>query len=111
MIPVSSKYTKFAALYDKQIKKYGLCTKIVLGKCDGKDAAYLIQNAFPVTADFFDHIHISNGVPLTVHEGTGKTIVKNLKNNLRLQKKGINLFFSDIGRIYQLMVKHLEDKK
>lgn len=111
MIPVSSKYTKFAALYDKQIKKYGLCTKIVLGKCDGKDAAYLIQNAFPVTADFFDHIHISNGVPLTVHEGTGKTIVKNLKNNLRLQKKGINLFFSDIGRIYQLMLKHLEDKK
>ena len=48
---------------------------------------------------------------MTVHEGTGKAIVKTLKNNLRLQKKGINLFFSDIGRIYQLMVKHLEDKK
>ena len=67
-----------------------------MGKCDGKDAAYLIQNAFPVTADFFDHIHISNGVPLTVHEGTGKTIVKNLKNNLRLKSKALIFSFQTL---------------
>ena len=66
MIPVSSRYAKFQCIYEKQVKKYGRCTKIVLGKCGGKDAAFLIQNAFPVTADYFDHIHTSQGKPLTL---------------------------------------------
>ena len=47
MIPVSSRYAKFSAIYQKQVQKYKRCTKIVLGKCGGWDAAYLIQNAFP----------------------------------------------------------------
>ena len=107
MIPVSSRYAKFQGIYDKQVKKYGRCTKIVLGNCGGKDAAFLIQNAFPVTADFFDHIHTSQGQPLTLHEGTAKTIVSNLHNNLKLHRRGIRLFFADIDRIYHLMEEHL----
>lgn len=107
MIPVSSRYAKFQGIHDKQVAKYGRCTKIVLGNCGGRDAAFLIQNAFPVTADFFDHIHTSQGQPLTLHEGTSKTIVSNLHNNLKLHKRGIRLFFADIDRIYHLMEEHL----
>jgi len=107
MIPVSSRYAKFQCIHDKQVAKYGRCTKIVLGSCGGRDAAFLIQNAFPVTADFFDHIHTSQGQPLTLHEGTAKTIVSNLHNNLKLHKRGIRLFFADIDRIYHLMEAHL----
>ena len=57
MIPVSSRYEKFAVIDQKQVEKYKRYTMIVLGKCGGWDAAYLIQNAFPITADYFDHIH------------------------------------------------------
>ena len=110
MIPVSSKYKKFEAIYNKQKQRYGRCTKIVLGKCGGWDAAFLIQNAFPITADFFDHLHTSQGTPLTLHAGTAKTIIKYLKNNLRLHKRGINLFFADIDKLYQLMIDHLNNR-
>ena len=107
MVPVSSRYEKFKGIYDNQVKRYKRCTKIVLGKCGGKDAAFLIQNAFPVTADYFDHIHTSQGQPLTLHATTAALIAKNLNDNLRLRKHGVNLFFADIDRLYQLMVDHL----
>ena len=108
MVPVSSRYSKFQGIYQKQVERYGRCTKIVLGKCDGKDAAFLIQNAFPITSDYFDHIHTSQGKPLTLHTGTAKLIIENLNNNLRLHTRGIHLFFADIDRIYKLMTEHLE---
>ena len=103
MVPVSSKYEKYKSLYERIVQKYHRCTKIVLGKCDGRDAAYLIQNAFPVTKDYLDHIHTSKGIPLTLHKSTAATIIDCLENNLRLHKKGVNLFFSDIDHLYSLM--------
>jgi len=107
MIPVSSRYAKFSAIYQKQVQKYKRCTIIVLGKCGGWDAAYLIQNAFPITADYFDHIHTSQGQPLTPHTTTARLIIDNLNNNLRLHKRGVNLFFADIDRLYKMMSDHL----
>ena len=107
MVPVSSQYAKFSALHRKMTEKYGRCTKIVLGKCGGKDAAFLIQNAFPITADYFDHIHTLQEKPLTLHQTTAKTVISNLHNNLRLHKKGVRLFFADIDRIYTMMLEHL----
>ncbi|MBQ8983076.1 MAG: hypothetical protein IJ079_05745 [Lachnospiraceae bacterium] len=107
MIPVSSQYEKYKSLHDKMVAKYHRCTKIVLGKCGSKDAAYLIQNAFPVTSDYLDHIHTLQGSPLTLHATTAKTIVNCLNNNLRLNKRGVRLFFADIDRLLQLMTDHL----
>ena len=63
MVPVSSRYAKFQAIWQKQVDKYGRCTKIVLGKCGGWDAAYLIQNAFPITLTTLT-IYIQAKVPL-----------------------------------------------
>ncbi|MFR5601068.1 MAG: type III toxin-antitoxin system CptIN family toxin [Lachnospiraceae bacterium] len=108
MVPVSSRFIKYKKIHDDQIKKYKKCTKIVLGKCGGWNAAFLIQNAFPITADYFDHIHTSKGFPLTLHESTAKSITRNLRNNLRLHERGIKLFYADIDRIYHLMVQKIE---
>lgn len=108
MVPVSSKYQK---IYNSQLKKYKKCTKIVLGKCGGWDAAFLIQNAFPTTADYLDHIHTSKGIPLKLHGGTAKLIADNRKNNLRLHKRGISLFYADIDRIYNIMVNKINSEK
>lgn len=49
MVPLSSRVDKFRAIHDKQAKKYGRCLTIVLGEFDGKSAAFLLQNMFPVT--------------------------------------------------------------
>ncbi|MCM1050210.1 MAG: hypothetical protein NC433_17505, partial [Clostridiales bacterium] len=110
MIPVSSKFEKYQKIYNNQIAKYKKCTKIVLGKCGGWDAAFLIQNAFPATADYFDHIHTSKGIPLVLHSSTAKLIAENLNYNLRLHKRGISLFYTDIDRIYNLMESKLKVK-
>ena len=107
MVPVSSQYGKYKSLHDKMAAKYGRCTKIVLGKCGGKDAAYLIQNAFPITSDYLDHIHTLQGSPLTLHASTARTVVDYLNNNLLLHKRGVHLFFADIDRLLQLMTDHL----
>lgn len=107
MVPVSSKFDKYQKIYYQQISKYKKCTKIVLGKCGEWDAAYLIQNAFPIIADFFDHIHTSQGQPLAIHNSTKKLIVNNLNYNLRLHRLGIPLFFADIDRLYLLMENKL----
>jgi hypothetical protein len=109
MVPVSSQYGKYKVLHDRMVEKYNRCTKIVLGRCGGKDAAYLIQNAFPVTSDYLDHIHTHQGKPLTLHKTTADTVIKCLTNNLRLHNRGINLFFADIDRLLQIMKDHLAE--
>ena len=111
MVPVSSKCDKYRKVYDQQVLKYKKCTKIVLGKCGGWDAAYLIQNAFPIIEDYFDHIHTSQGRPLASHASTAKYIVENLNYNLRLHEHGIPLFFADIDRLYTLMENKLNESK
>ena len=108
MVPVSSKYEKYKAFYDKQIAKYHRCTKVVLGTFAGAGHAFLVQNAFPVTADYFDHIHTRLGSPTTISEKTSKEIIRCLKSNLALHKKGISLFFADIDRIYAAMENKLK---
>lgn len=108
MVPVSSQFVKYKALYDKITAKYHRCTKIILGKCGGKDAAFLIQNAFPITQDYLDHIHTLQGKPLTLHTSTAKNICDCLNSNLRLHRCGISLFFADIDRLLHLMIEHIE---
>ena len=109
MVPVSSQYNKYKALHDQMVAKFHRCTKIVLGKCGGRDAAYLIQNAFPITSDYLDHIHTLHGNPLTPHPTTTQTVIDYLYKNLQLHKRGIKLFFADIDRLFLLMSDHLKE--
>lgn len=105
MVPVSSKVDKYKSLHDAMMKRYGKCTKILIAKCDGQDAAYLIQNAFPATADYLDHVHTHDGKPVVLHEGVWKKVAQCLRNNLRLHSRGAKLFFPDIDAIYRLMLE------
>lgn len=107
MVPVSSQITKYSDIKDKIAKRYGKCTTIVLGRCADKPAAFLIQNAFPTLAKYFDHIHSIREIPVKLHSGTAQIIKKCLKNNLRMREHGINLFFADIDKIYALMLNEL----
>ena len=55
MVPLSSRVEKFKAIHDKQMAKYGKCLTIVLGEFDGKEAAFLLQNMFPIRDYYLDH--------------------------------------------------------
>lgn len=104
MVPISSKVDKYRSIINANIKKYNKCNTIVIGRFAGKDNAFLIQNAFPITEKYLDHIHTVEGKPITIHKNLNKTIVKCLKKVLAMRKRGINLIFSDIEKIKERLI-------
>lgn len=110
-IPLSSKIDKYKKIIDKKVKKYGSCKSIMIGKISNKSSVILLQNAFPTLEKYIDHPHIINGKPLKVIDTLKSEILSNFKYLLSLKKQGINLFFTDIDRIKEMMIKELNGKK
>lgn len=104
MVPITSQYEKFSSIREKILKSGKPCRGIILGKFDGQDAAFLIQNMFPVTEEYIDHIHTRNGNPVPVNRELQKVIRKNVKKLLVLNDKGIKVTFTDISRLRKLML-------
>lgn len=75
-----------------------------------KKSVILLQNAFPTLEKYIDHVHTVDGKPAKVPETLEKIIVKNFKNLLKLKDKGINLFFADIDKIKEQMLKELNSE-
>lgn len=110
MIPLSSKYNKFKKVYDKQLQKYGKCHTIVLDEFDNKPAAFLIQNAFPITEKYLDHIHTRNQTPIPIQKNTHLLVKKNFKKLYALHKKGFNTFFTNINYLEQEMLRDISNQ-
>ena len=73
-----------------------------------KDTAILLQNAFPTLEKYIDHIHTVDGQPLKVQSDLKEEILKTFKDLMKMkEEKGINLFFTDIDRLKQLMLDEL----
>ena len=109
MIPISSQVEKYKVIVEKKKRKYGKCNTIVIGKFAGKENAFLIQNAFPIIAEFFDHIHTVENKPVTVHNELNRILTENLGEVLALYNRGIHLIFTDIDKIRTIMERELEN--
>ena len=107
-VPQSTKVEKYHILIQKKIEKYGKCNTILIRKFGGQDNAFLIQNMFPVIEKYVDHEHTIGGKSVNIHTETAKDIIANAKQVLSLYRKGVNLIFPDIDKIYNLMKKELE---
>ena len=107
-IPISSKIDKYKKIINKKVKRYGFCNIIIIRKIANKDAAILIQNAFPTLEKYIDHVHTIDGIPLKVSTGLQNEIKSLFKNMLGLKKRGINLFFSDIDTLKQKMLNEIK---
>ena len=53
-----------------RVEKYKKCDTIVIGNYRGKDHAFLIQNMFPITIKYIDHIDTVQGKALQVPSET-----------------------------------------
>ena len=106
-IPLSSKIDKYEKIINQKIKKYGSCRTIMIRKIANKDSAILLQNAFPILEKYIDHPHMLNGKPLKVVDVLKKEILDNFKYMLVSKKMGLNLFFTDIDKIKQIMLDEL----
>ena len=107
-IPISSKIDKYQKIIDKKVERYGICNTILIRKIADKDAAILLQNAFPTLEKYIDHPHTINGVPVKVADNLKDKILENFNSLLALKKQGTNLFFPDIDKIKQIMLDELK---
>lgn len=106
-IPLSSKVEKYKKIIDIKMKKYGFCNTILIREIMGAEHAILLQNAFPILEKYIDHVHSLNGVPVKVIDTLKEEILKNFKDMMKLKDRGINLFFTDIDKIKEIMLNEL----
>lgn len=107
VVPMSSRYEKYRQIAEKQSAKYGKCLGIVLGEFDGKKAAFLIQNMFPITEKYLDHIHTRNGNPVPVKYSVQKIIKSHVQQARLLISKGKKVVFPDVNKLEQLMIDEI----
>lgn len=86
-IPMSSKVEKYRNLQKQKIIKNGICDTIVIGKYRSRNCAFLIQNIFPITEKYIDHIDTVRNKAVSVVEGTQKEIENKVKKIFKLKSK------------------------
>lgn len=106
-VPMSSKVEKYKNLMNEKISKKGVCDTIVIGKYRRKDAAFLIQNIFPITEKYIDHIDTIRNKVVPVVEGTQKEITQKVNKVFRLKEKRINLIFPNVDEIEKKLLDEL----
>ena len=107
-IPISSKVDKYKKIVNKKKEKYGFCNTILIDKIFEKDSAILLQNAFPTLEKYIDHVHTVNDEPARVSEKLEGIILKNFQNLIELHIRGIKVFFADIDKLKEKMLKELK---
>jgi len=113
MIPISSKYEKYEAIYEKAIERYGFCDTISLGYVKGNKNAFLIQNMVPTTINYINNLYVSgqNGNPIEINDSMKKEINAKARKVLRLTRNGKKLTFSNILEIESVLLKDLKTNK
>jgi len=102
-IPLSSKVCKYKKIIDRKVKKYGYCNTILIREIRNIEHAILLQNAFPITEKYIDHIHVVSDKPVKVVDSVKYEILKNFKLLMNLKKRGIDLFWTDIDRMLKMI--------
>jgi hypothetical protein len=110
MVLMSAKHDKYKAIHDKQVQKYGRCLTIVLGEFADQSAAFLLQNMFPITPYYLDHIHTKKGNPLPVKHSIQHAIQTKMKQIFQIHARGRKIVFTDIDRLRSLMLNEISVK-
>jgi len=108
-VPRSSKVEKYKKIIQNKMKKYKKCDTIVIGNYRGREHAFLIQNMFPITEKYIDHIDTIEGKALKVPSETRRDIERKVEKVLLLKEKEINLIFPNVDKITEKLLKELKN--
>ena len=106
-IPLSSKIKKYKKIIDEKVVKYGTCKTILIKKIADQEQVILIQNAFPTLEKYIDHVHTVNGAPARVGTLLKQEILDNFEYLMKLHNRGIKVFFTDIDKLKEKLIKEL----
>lgn len=110
-IPLSTKVDKYKNIIEKKKQKYGSCKTILIKKIAGREQVILIQNAFPTLEEYVKSKHTIDGKNIKISSAVQKEILDDFQYMLSLKKNGLNLFFTDIDKIKQIILKELSNNK
>jgi hypothetical protein len=103
MVPISSRVEKYKALYSAKMSRYnGQFDGIRFGYVNGKERAFLIQNACPVTDDYIDSEYKieKNTKSVTINYKLAKELNGIMRKVLRLYyDKHIKIILTDLDTI------------
>lgn len=105
-VPISSRVEKYRTIAAQKTARFGRCDTIVIDLFCGREAAYLIQNAFPVTERFLDHPHTVQGVPVRIGPTLQKEIGSKLRRVLSIYRRTGGALFTDVDKIMKVLMKH-----
>mgnify|MGYP004460171439 FL=1 len=108
-IPLSTKIDKYKRIINQKVKKYKSCKTILIKKIAGREQAILIQNTFPTIERYIKSNHIIDGKMIKISSNIEREIISDLKYLFSLKENGLNLFFTDIDYIKQLMLEELKN--
>lgn len=74
----------------------------------GREQAILIQNAFPTLEKYIQSRHTIDGKFIKISSAVEKEIIDDFEYMLSLKSSGLNLFFTDIDYIKNLMLEELK---
>lgn len=77
---------------------------IVIGNYRGRDQAFLIQNMFPITEKYIDHIDTVAGKALKVPSQTRRELQIKVDRVFKLKEQGINLIFPNVDKIKNMLI-------
>lgn len=100
-IPISSKVAKYESIMKNKIQQRGRCDTIVIGKFSGRECAFLIQNMFPFTDNYVDHVHTDNGIPVVISSQLQADITSKAIKVLNIWKTKPSILFTDVRKIIQ----------
>lgn len=116
-VPISSQVEKYRKIVQHKLEQQALkgiahpkCNTIRFGSVLGQPRAFLIQNMFPVTAKYVDHVYLDRNTqkPVTISVNTQKDIIRNAKDILKLVQHGFDkLVFADILEMQNKLLEEL----
>ncbi len=107
-IPLSTKVDKYRTIIAKKEKKYGSCKTILIKRITGREQAILIQNAFPTLEKYIQSRHTVDGKVVKIASAVEREIIDDFEYMLSLKASGLDLFFTDIDFIKNLMLDELK---
>lgn len=120
-IPISSQVEKYKKIVQKKLQRQlerGIqkpkCNTIRFGDVLGQSRAFLIQNMFPITEKYIDHLYLDKNTknPVTIPSEQEKDIITNAKETLKLVQYGYReLVFSDIIKTREELINELHTEK
>ena len=100
LVPISSRVDKFRRIEAHKIRRFGDCITLRFGEVLGKEAAFLIQNMCPATAEYLIEYRDKNDAPIHLNNRLVDDVTSAAKQAVVMLLHGHRVIFPDVERIY-----------